>query len=95
MPDVPRPTAKNPETPGDEDAPKMKGTPPPVEDEIPDGFPRVEIGEDDSDDDEDSKVDVGAKAYPDEVDAPEEAADAEGDTFVVDQKEFEKHYKEA
>ena len=95
MPDVPRLTAKNPETPGDEDAPNMKGTSPPIEDEIPDGFPRVEIGEDDSDDDEDSKVDVGAKAYPDEVDAPEEDEDAEGDTFVVDQKEFEKHYKEA
>lgn len=98
MPDVPRPTAKNPETPGDEEPVELKGTSTaaPPEEEIPEDFPRVEIGEDDDDDDdEDSKVDVGVKAYPKEVEAPDEDEGSEGDTFVIDQKEFEKHYKEA
>lgn len=94
MPDVPRPTAKNPETPGDEET-GARGVSTVPDDEVPEGFPRVEIGEDDDgdDDDEDSKVDVGEKAYPEDIEPPEE--ESEGDTFVVDQKEFEKHYKEA
>ena len=93
MPDVPRPTAKSPELP---DQPEEDQTAPPVDLEK-DDFPKVELGEedDDDDDDEDSKVDVGKKAYPKEVEAPEEDEGSEGDTFIVDQKEFEKNYKEA
>lgn len=97
MPDVPRPTAKNPESPGEDEGPEEAGVSasPPTAEEVPKDFPRVEIGEDDDDDDDDkdSKVDVGVKAYPDDIEAPEE--ESEGDTFVIDQKEFEKHYKEA
>jgi len=99
MPDIPRPSATEPEALGNEEPADTKGkltakSPALTSDE----FPKVEIGEDDDDDDKkdkDSKVDVGKKAYPKEFEAPEEDEDAEGDMFVIDQKEFEKHYKEA
>jgi hypothetical protein len=89
MPEVPRPTAKSPdlpEEPSDEED---------IDDDDIPNFPQIELGEEDEEEDEDSKIDVGAKAYPGEIEAPEEDEEAEGDTFVIDQKEFEKHYKEA
>jgi hypothetical protein len=93
MPEVPRPSAKSPDSIESPEEPAQPAAS--LEDEE---FPQIDLGEDDDDDeddDEDSKVDVGKKAYPKEIEAPEEDEESEGDTFIVDQKEFEKHYKEA
>jgi len=81
MPEVPRPAAKS------VDAINTTNK----DDKFASNFPQIEIESDDVDDG-DSKVDVGKKAYPNQVEQPEEAEDT---IFVVDQKEFEKHYREA
>jgi len=81
MPDVPRPTAKS------VDAINTINK----DDKFVSNFPQIEVESDDVDDG-DSKVDVGKKAYTDQITPPEEAEDT---IFVVDQKEFEKHYREA
>jgi len=48
---------------------------------------------DPEEDEEDDKKDYGKKAYPSEKSAPKQ--DVGEVMFVIDQKEFEKHYKEA
>jgi hypothetical protein len=60
---------------------------PPLRDEV------MEDSDPESDDEKEDKRDYGKKAYPSEKQPPSQD---KGETmFVVDQKEFEKHYKEA
>jgi hypothetical protein len=87
--------------------PRIKSQPPALEksatDYMPGEIPGVavpplqdEIAEDsdpDSEDEKEDKRDYGKKAYPKNGSPP--AQDKGEVLFVVDQKEFEKHYKEA
>lgn len=85
-------TLRTPETPRDSVLDPTATMPETSPDNVALGPPTTKFEKDDDDDDDDDKVDRGVKAYPKEPKPPEEE---EENVFVIDQAEFEKHYKEA